>query len=207
MPPELRFVPRFAAEPPQEGLPYGRWADTLREHFLGACLRAAGDADEDPGEPGDVAWYPDRTWGGRTYVPATARTSRGWEYLGYVAFTPATATRSPEGFEAQADLTEETAEQNPDWAIDLSDEEIGSWRGEEGHVAAMTLVWGRPLRGDAAIATAELAGLAVDQCTLVEDRFTLLAPDRYRSDELDVRVWSRGGDLVAEESLYVDDEE
>ena len=29
MPPEERFVPRFAAEPPQEGPATGRWADTL----------------------------------------------------------------------------------------------------------------------------------------------------------------------------------
>jgi hypothetical protein len=206
MPPESRFVPRFAAEPPQEPLPYGRWAENLRELFLAACLRAGSDSDEDPGEPGEIAWYPDRTWNGRTYIPATTRTSRGWEYLGYVSFTPATETRSPEGFEAVADLTEETAEQNPDWAIDLNDEAIGSWRGEDGKVATMTLVWGRPLRGDVAIVTAELADLAVDQCLLVDDRFTLLAPDRYRADELDVRTWTRGGDLVAEESLYVDEE-
>src|SRR3954468_1160740 len=102
MPPESRFVPRFAAEPPQEPIPYGRWADTLRELFLAACTRAGAESDEDPGEPGEITWYPDRTWGGRTYVPATTRTSRGWEYLGYVSFTPATDTRSPEGFEAVA---------------------------------------------------------------------------------------------------------
>jgi hypothetical protein len=207
MPPETRFVPRFAAEPPQEPLPYGRWAENLRELFLAACLRTATDPGEDPGEPGEIAWYPDRTWNGRTYIPATTRTAQGWEYLGYVSFTPATDTRSPEGFEAVADLTEETAEQNPDWAIDLNDEAIGAWRGEDGKIATMTLVWGRPLRGDVAVVTGELAGLAVDQCGLVEDRFTLLAPDRYRGDELDVRTWTRGGDLVAEESLYVDEDE
>ena len=38
MPPPERFVPRFAAEPPQETLPYGRWADELRDAFLQACL-------------------------------------------------------------------------------------------------------------------------------------------------------------------------
>ena len=37
MPPTDRFVISFAAEPPQETLPYGRWASTLAEHFLGAC--------------------------------------------------------------------------------------------------------------------------------------------------------------------------
>src|SRR3954451_3350829 len=134
MPPESRFAPRFAAEPPQEPIPYGRWADTLRELFLAACRRAGGDSDEDPGEPGEIAWYPDRTWNGRTYVPATTRTSRGWEYLGYVSFPPATDTRSAEGFEAVADLTEDPAEQTPDWATALNDEAIGIWRCEDGKV-------------------------------------------------------------------------
>ena len=39
MPPEDRFVCRFAAEPPQDPLPYGRWADTLQAEFLAAALR------------------------------------------------------------------------------------------------------------------------------------------------------------------------
>ena len=39
MPPEERFVCRFAAEPPQEALPHGAWAQTLQAEFLGACLR------------------------------------------------------------------------------------------------------------------------------------------------------------------------
>ena len=70
MPPEERFVPRFAAEPPQEELPYGRWAERLSAEFLAAAL--ALDAEqEDLGEPGEIVWYPDRTWHGRTYVPAT----------------------------------------------------------------------------------------------------------------------------------------
>src|SRR5271169_2726844 len=69
MPPEERFLPRFAAEPPQEALPYGRWADRLSAELLGACLALSGDS-EDLGEPGEIVWYPDRTWHGRTYVPA-----------------------------------------------------------------------------------------------------------------------------------------
>jgi hypothetical protein len=209
MAPTQRFVCSFAAEPPQEGLPYGRWADTLREHFLAACLDAAGDAsaaDDDPGEPGEITWFPDRTWSGRTYVPATTRTDAGWEYLGYVAFTPGTGEEGPQDFVAIADLTDDTAEDNPDWRIDLSDEEIGVWRGEEGKAAAMTLVWGRPLQGDGVVVTAELADLAVDQCTLLEDRFTLIAPDRYRGDELDVKLWNARGELIARESLYVEEE-
>jgi hypothetical protein len=57
-----------------------------------------------------------------------------------------------------------------------------------------------------AVVTGELANLAVDQCELVEERFTLIAPDDYRGDYLDVKLWGRRGDLLASESLYVDDE-
>jgi hypothetical protein len=55
--------------------------------------------------------------------------------------------------------------------------------------------------------TAELADVAVDQTELVEDRFTLIAPDNYRSDFLEIKLWGKGGDELARESLYVDDEE
>ena len=40
MPPEERFVPRFAAEPPQEGLPYGRWAERLQRGAAGGVAGA-----------------------------------------------------------------------------------------------------------------------------------------------------------------------
>ena len=95
MPPEERFVPRFAAEPPLEELPYGRWAERLSAEFLGACL--ALDAEEaDLGEPGEIRWYPDRTWNGRTYVPGTSITANGYELFGHVSFVGAVeeATRA-----------------------------------------------------------------------------------------------------------------
>ena len=66
----------------------------------------------------------------------------------------------------------------------------------------MTLVWGRPLVDGGAIVTAELADLAVDQCALAEGRFTLLAPDDYRGDTLDVKVFDARGRELARESLY-----
>ena len=37
MPPSVRPIPMFAAEPPQEPLPYGRWGDALGEHFTRAA--------------------------------------------------------------------------------------------------------------------------------------------------------------------------
>ncbi len=204
MPPTARFVCSFAAEPPQEPAPYGRWADTLREHFLGAALGAA--AGEDAGEVGEIEFFPDRTWGGRTFIPATALTAGGWELFGYVSFIPASEDGGEaSGFHAVADITDETAERNPEWGLDLNDEVVGAWRGEQGRTASMTLVWGRPLRPGGAIVTAELADLAVDQCELAENRFTLIAPDDYRSDFLDVKLWSARGELVTAESLYVED--
>jgi hypothetical protein len=204
MPPEDRFVPRFAAEPPQELLPYGRWADKLREEFLAACLQI----EDEVGEPGEIIWYPDRTWGGRTFVPATSRTSSGLELYGVVSFAPAVDEgQEPDHFVSSADWTEETADANPDWKIDVCEEVVGGWRGENGAVAAMTLVWGTPVVDRAAVATAELAGLTVDQCILVENRFTLLAPDDYRGDTLDVAVFDAVGRELARESLYAEDDE
>ena len=201
MTPTDRYVCRFAAEPPQDALPYGRWADRLREEFLAACLRLDGEG-EDLGEPGDVLWYPDRTWNGRTYVPATARTTTGFDLFGYVSFAPAVGEEEAGDFAATAEFTDETAEANPDWQLDLNDEVLGGWRGENGNVAAMTLVWGRAITAGGAVVTAELADLAVDQCALLEERFTLIAPDEYRGDTLDVKLWGASGAQLAHESLY-----
>ncbi|MGI8512271.1 MAG: hypothetical protein ACR2NH_06545 [Solirubrobacteraceae bacterium] len=206
MPPTDRLVPRFAAEPPQEKAPYGRWATKLSGEFFAACLAVDAEGEE-LGEPGDVTWYPDRTYNGRTYLPATAHTDKGYEYFGYVSWLPGSEGTEPSELEASADFTSETAEANPDWTLDLGDEVIGAWRGEEGKSATVTLVWGRPVKGAGAIVTAELAGLAVDQCVLVEDRFTLVAPDDYRGDFIAVVLWDRGGREVARESLYEDDGE
>jgi hypothetical protein len=206
MPPEERLVPRFAAEPPQEELPYGRWEERLREEFLSAALGI--DAEQvEVGEPGAIVWYPDRTWHGRTYVPATAQTSGGFELFGYVRFLPALEDPEPRDFWAHVDFTDETAARNPDWTLDLCDEIIGAWRGESGAVAAMTLVWGRPLLSGGRIVTAELAELAVDQCELIEERFTLIAPDDYRQDLLDIKLFDARGRELARESLYAGEEE
>ena len=206
MPVEPRFVPRFVAEPPQEPLPSGRWAGTLRRHFLGACDAIEAGEDE-LGEPGEIAFHPDRTWHGRTFVPATATTSRGAQLFGYVSFRPGTGDREPTEFDAVADFTEDTAEANPDWKLDLCDEVVGGWRGEGGTLAHMTLVWGRALVAGGAIVTAELGDLTVDQCALVEERFTLLAADGYRGDTLTCKLYDARGAEIARESLYEDDED
>ena len=206
MPPEERFVPRFAAEPPLEDLPYGRWAERLSTEFLAACL-ALDAEDEELGEPGEIRWYPDRTWNGRTYVPGTSITANGYELFGHVSFVGAEGGADPSDFTAQVDFTEETAERNPDWKLDLCDEVIGSWRGHAGSVAAITLIWGRPLISGGAIVTAELADLAVDQCELLDERFTLIAPDDYRHDLLEIKLFAARGEELARESMYAGDED
>lgn len=205
MPPEQRVIPRFAAEPPHEALPYGRWAQRLTAEFLGACL-GLGDG-EDLGEPGELVFYPDRTWHGRTYVPVSTITSREYELFGYVRFIPAGEQEEPSELYAYADFTEEIAARNPGWKLDLCEEAIGSWRGPTGEVAAMTLVWGRPLLGGGRMATAELAGVTVDQCELLEERFSLIAPDDYREDLLEVALYGSRWQELARESLYAGDDE
>jgi hypothetical protein len=203
MPPTDRFVISFAAEPPQEPLPYGRWADTLKGHFLRAVV-AIDTEGAKLGEPGEIAWFPDRTYAGRTYIPAVARTSEGYELFGYVSFTEGEG--GPSDFSSSADFTSEVAEANPDWKLDLNDEVIGRWRGELGNAADITLIWGVPLIPGGVTVTAELANLAVDQCEVSDERFTLIAPDNYRSDYLEIKLWSKSGDELARESPYEEEE-
>jgi hypothetical protein len=205
MPPVERFVCRFAAEPPQQEAPSGDWAATLQAEFLAACLRIDTDGEE-LGDAGELRFFPDRSWAGRTYVPVTTRTSTGLELFGYVAFA-AGEDGEPEAFTASADFTDETAERHPEWHVDLCDEVVGTWRGERGRAADMTLVWGVPVVSGGRVATAELAGLAVDQCELREDRFTLLAPDAYRGDFLDIKLWDADGREIASESLYTEEDD
>jgi hypothetical protein len=214
--PELeRFLPRYAAEPPHETAPYGRWAESLAAAFLQAVELIEPDPDEPSekdgiGEAGELSWYPDRTWHGRTFAPVTTRTSTGLEAYGFVRFVPAdedagAATGEPRHLTGEAQVTDELAENNPDWRIDLCETVVGSWRGD-GETAAMTLVWGRPLVTGAAHALAELDGTVVDRCAVRDGRFTLLAPDDYFGDTLEVVLVDAGGSELARESLYEDED-
>jgi hypothetical protein len=200
MPPEQRPIPRFIAEPAHDALPYGRWADQLRGLFLDAVGQIETD-DEEIGEPGEISWFPERTLRGRTYVPATAPTSEGFEVFGYVAFDHGPGGE-PSSFTARADYTDETAAANPGWELDLSDDEIGSWRGSRDLSANVALIWGHALRTGGALATAELGPTTTDQCEVVEDRFTLISLDEWTGDYLEVRLWDGKGELLASESLY-----
>jgi hypothetical protein len=200
MAPEPRVVPRFAAEPSQEELPYGRWRERLEELLI-ARLGELDVRDAELGELGEMIFYPDRTWHGRTYVPMTAPSENGFEVFGYVRFIAA-PSGEPNELNAYLDFTDETAERNPQWKLDLCDEAVGTWRGPAGTVATMTLVWGHPLVTGGRVATAELAGVTVDQCELVSERFTLLAPDDFRGDLLEIKLFGARGQELASESLY-----
>ena len=200
MPPEDRIVCRFAAEPPQSGPPEGDWAQTLRAEFLAACLRIETEGEE-LGDVGPLRFYPDRSWADITYIPVTARTEGGFEVFGYVAFEY-DEEGDPAEVEAWADFTDELAERHPEWRMDLNEEVVGSWRGEDGRLAAMTLVWGTPLTEGGAVVTAELADLTVDQCSVLRDAFTLLAPDAYGTDYLEIALWNAEGGELARDSLY-----
>jgi hypothetical protein len=212
MPPVRQPIPRFIANASVEGLPYGRWAQRLREELAKACEPHVSEAG---GPPGEVTWFPERTWGHRVYVPAVAPVEAAQEpseYFGFVSFVRPADGEGGEagGFEARADFTDVTADQNPDWMIDLNEEVIGQWRGEGDRHGDVTLVWGTPLIRGASAATAELEAEVVDQAPVTDERFTLIALDAVKGfpDELylEVKIWSSQGQQLAAESLYEEPE-
>jgi hypothetical protein len=205
--PNPRPIPRFIADSSQEGIPHGRFAERLREEFDVAC-KAIEDLPAGAELPAEVDWFPERAWGGRVWVPGSARAESEegvLELYGHVSYVQP-AGGEPGDFAAKAEFTDVLAEDNPDWRIDLNDDVIGRWRGENGRAGAVTLVWGRPLVRGAVAATAELDGEAVDQEVVTQDRFTLIGLDAleaYGDDVfMQVRLWSRRGLELAAESLY-----
>ena len=205
MPPVSRPIPRFIADSSVEGLPYGRWAQQLREAFAKACEPHVAEAG---GAPGEVTWFPERGWGGRVYVPAIAAVDgaeKTSEYFGYVSFVRS-EDGTPSDLKAVADFTDVVVEDNPDWEIDLNEEVIGTWRGEGERKGDVTLVWGTPMVRAADAATAELDGDTVDQAPVSDERFTLIALDAVKgfADEyyLELALWTNKGAELARESLY-----
>jgi hypothetical protein len=215
--PNPRPIPRFIADSTQAGIPHGRFAERLGEEFRGAC-EAIEDLPEGVEAPTEVEWFPERAWGGRVWVPATARvpapasTAEGegegagaLELFGHVSYVQPEGG-DPTDLRARADFTDVLAEDNPEWQIDLNDEVIGRWRGENGRAGAVTLVWGRPLVRGAVAATAALELETVDQEAVSKGRFTLIALDAlegYGDDVfMQVKVWSGRAIELASESLY-----
>jgi hypothetical protein len=207
MRPVERPIPRFIADTTQEGIPHGRFAERLREEFAKA-VDAVGDLPAGVELPTELDWFPERAWGGRVWVPCSAKTESEegrLELFGHVSYVQP-PEGEPTGFEAKADFTDILAEDNPDWRIDLNDDVVGRWRGENGRAGAVTLVWGRPLVRGAIAATAVLEGDTVDQELISHDRFTLIALDALEGygDEIfmEVKLWSRRADELASETLY-----
>jgi len=207
MPPDPRPIPRFIADSTQEGIPHGRFAELLTSRFHTAC-KAVEDLPDGVADPAEVEWFPERAWGGRIWVPGTARVEGPegpLELFGHVSYVQPEGGE-PADFRASADFTDVLAEDNPGWQIDLNDDVIGRWRGENGRAGAVTLVWGRPLVRGAVAATAELDAETVDQEVVSNERFTLIALDAlegYGDDVfMQVKLWNRRAGELASESLY-----
>lgn len=224
MPPSARPFPRFIADAAQEGEPTGRFAERLASEFLKACEPLASDAGS-AANPETIRWFPERGWGGRVYVPATAEAMEPSiptdspedaepvlvEFYGWVSFVRADVEDEPSDFRASADFTDVTSDDSPEWQVDLSDDVIGPWRSEVGRGGDVTLVWGLPLVRGAVAATAELDGEVVDQTPIRDGRFTMIAIDAVhgfgdKDAFLTVRLWDRKLGNVASESLYAEDE-
>lgn len=207
MAPNPRPIPRFIADSSQEGVPHGRFAERLGAAFREACAEI-GELPSDLEAPAELDWFPERAWGGRVWIPCTARVEGPegtLEFFGHVSYAQPEGDE-PAEFRAKADFTDVLAEDNPEWRIDLNDDVIGRWRGENGRAGNVTLVWGRPLVRGAVAATAELEMETVDQEAVSGERFTLLALDAlegYGDDAfLQVKLWSQRAQELASESLY-----
>src|SRR3954452_7903487 len=210
MPPTPRPFPAFIADAPQDVAPYGRWGERLLEEVASAAEALADEAGAQCDREA-VKWFPDRAWGGRVYVPLTARTKDAQggpvEYFGHVSFVRSDDEEAePAELRASADFTDVTADDNPDWRIDLNDEVIGRWRTDGDRGGDVTLVWGLPLVPGAVAATAEIDEEVLDQVAVVKGRFTLVAVDALHGFGedlyLEVKLWDRQLREVAAESLY-----
>jgi hypothetical protein len=214
MPPLARPYPRFISDSAQESRPYGRWEERLREAFAERCTEHAELAGTEP-DLESARFFPERTWGGRTYVPVVAPGAAEVdgvlpEFFGHVSFLRG-GEDEPGEMTASVDFTDVTAAANPDWEVDLNDDVFGEWRADGGRGGEITLIWGTPLVRGALAATAELDGEVVDQAGVTEGRFTLLAVDAvhgFGDDHfLEIKLWNRRLQEIAAESLYADDEE
>ncbi len=216
MAPIARPFPRFIADSAQQSRPYGDWEERLTAAFESAS-KDLGDEAGAPLDPSTLRFFPERTWGKRTYVPVVGRAADEDggvpEYYGYVYFeaTEEGADEEVGELSAEADFTDVTADDNPDWQIDLNDAVIGTWSGDGGRGGDVTLIWGTPLIRGAIAASAELEGEVLDQAAVNDGRFSLVAVDAVHGfgDDLflDVMLWDRRLQQLASESLYESDED
>lgn len=220
MPPTRKPFPRFIADAAQETAPYGRWEERLTSEFVSACEPLVAEAGSAV-DPETIRWFPDRLWSGRVYVPVSARAADATtdedgeavlaEFYGWVSYVPGEDDGEPAAMRAKADFTDVTAEDNPDWKIDINDDVVGAWRTDGSRGGDVTLIWGLPLVRGAVAATAELDGETIDQAPVHEGRFTLVAVDAVHGfgDDLflEVKLWNRSVRELASESLYAEADE
>lgn len=220
MPPTRKPFPRFIADAAQETAPYGRWEERLTSEFVSACEPLVAEAGAAV-DPETIRWFPDRLWSGRVYVPVSARAADATtdedgeavlaEFYGWVSYVPGEDDGEPAAMRAKADFTDVTAEDNPDWKIDINDDVVGAWRTDGSRGGDVTLIWGLPLVRGAVAATAELDGETIDQAPVHEGRFTLVAVDAVHGfgDDLflEVKLWNRSVRELASESLYAEADE
>ena len=142
---------------------------------------------------------------------SSGETEEPIEYFGHVSFVRPEGDGDPTDLSATADFTDVSAEDNPDWKMDLNDDVIAKWRAEGGRGGDVTLIWGLPLIRGTVAATAELDEEVVDQSAVEDGRFTLVAVDAVHGfgDDmfLEVVLWDRTlRRAMASESLYAEAE-
>ena len=186
-----------AASPPNRPRRRCRTApgpQTLHAEFLAACLRIDAEGQE-LGEARDLRWFPDRTWNGRTYIPVTARHDDRPRAVRLRLVHPrrpggggdrrrAVRLRHPRGLHRGDGGAQPR----------VADRHL---RGGRGQLARR----GRPRRrDDARLGHADDRGARSwpppswraspsTSASSRDDRFTLLAPDNFRGDFLDVKLW------------------
>ena len=203
MPPEQRFVPRFAAEPPQEELPYGRWEERLARGVPRARSRSSTPAPRIWASRARSSGTPTARGTGARTCRRRRSTSGGYELFGYVRFLPRrrrTASRATSSPSSTSPTRPPSA--IPDWQLDLCDEVIGTLARRVGRGRRDDARVGAPARlGRARSRRPSWPSLAVDQCELRDERFTLIAPDDYRQDLLEIKLFdvqrARAGERVA----------
>lgn len=213
-PPIARPFPRFISDSSKEKRPYGRWEEQLGESFVAACAPLAGEAGAEI-DPEGMRFFPERTWGRRIFVPIVGRGAgegAGVEFYGHVSYER-DGDGEPGERTVETDYTDITADDNPDWKMDLNDDVVGQWSADGSRGGDVTLIWGTPLVRGAIAVTAELDGDVIDQAAVNDGRFSLIAVDAVHGfgDDLylEVVLWDRNLRVIASESLYEsgDDEE
>ena len=153
--------------------------ERLAEAFGAACERWRAKPREL--DPESLAWFPERAWVGGSTCPYRHSTQGEEtddpvvEFFGHVSFVRP-EDGEPTDFQASADFTDVTGDDNPEWKVDLNDDVIGHWHADGDRGGEVTLIWGLPMVRGAVAATAELDEQTIDQTAITTAGY----PDRRR---------------------------